>query len=639
METGVFRRLLKDRDALIWMIGLDATGTVPQSDLDFIGDLELGELPFYVVLNKAELKPESELQDILYEVQEILEDEGIECMGTSAYSSIRREEYLFEGLSLHDFLREQNQPNRALEAQLKGDIESVFAMYEKAIGEEERDAKGLMGTLNTLNLDLSQFEGVSTDSRNAANRDGLHDRIDYKIDAIKRSQSGIIERLGDQMKQMKQVREKMLESLDEVFWSLRSKSVEADSDLSPPPLDSRIDSSRNLSVDPAKQRQERVFIAKAGRKPSPFEVNDEGETDLHITAVLNLPLLTKFLLNEGADINAKDEDGYTPLHLAGLHNTPEIAEVLLNEGANVNAKDEDGATPLHYAALHNAPDVAEVLLNEGANVNAKDEDGYTSLHYASLSGLRASETVAVLLHYGANVNAKAENDLAPLYLAILGGLAPETTAVLLHYGANVNVKAENDLTPLHYAAILGGPRASETIAVLLHYGANVNAKAENDLTPLHYAISISSGLSDLETIAVLLHYGANVNAKAENDLTPLHYAALSDTPEVAEVLLNEGANVNAKAENDLTPLHYAVEGNHQKVVKILMNDGADATASDSDGLTPWDFAEKISAGTAELLHSPPQAPRRDKASTPEIEKKLRKILRDCQRFMKWQRYC
>ena len=40
-DEATSAEFLKDRDALIWMIGLDATGTVPESDLEFIEGLEL----------------------------------------------------------------------------------------------------------------------------------------------------------------------------------------------------------------------------------------------------------------------------------------------------------------------------------------------------------------------------------------------------------------------------------------------------------------------------------------------------------------------------------------------------------------------------------------------------------------------
>ena len=58
-----------------------------------------------------------------------------------------------------------------------------------------------------------------------------------------------------------------------------------------------------------KQRRERnKFFAEMGREPSPHGVNSEGETDLHLTSRLNLPTLTLYLLNKGADVNAMDDD-------------------------------------------------------------------------------------------------------------------------------------------------------------------------------------------------------------------------------------------------------------------------------------------------------------------------------------------
>ena len=124
-------------------------------------------------------------------------------------------------------------------------------------------------------------------------------------------------------------------------------------------------------------------------------------------------------------------------------------------------------------------------------------------------------------------------------------------------------------------------------------------------------------------------------------LTPLHYASCNEinAPETIVVLLHYGADINAKDENGLTPLHYAVRRNDQEVVKVLLNEGANVNVKDNDGLTPLHFAKEISAGTEELLHSPPQASWRGETNTPETEEELRKTLRHCQKRMKWQRYC
>ena len=208
--------VLKDRDALIWMIGVDATGTIPQSDLDFIKGMKLNGLPFYVVLNKADLKPESELEDILNEVKETLEDEGIEPVGICPYSSTRPDKYnlydrIRDGQPLHDFFRSENQPKSDLEVELKGEIKSVFAMYENAIRKDENTAKLLMEELASLDLDILDT-GIGLDEQ---------DVLSEKIDNIKKSQEKDFTSIKGKMEEIKK---DMLKAVDEVFWSLRPQS-------------------------------------------------------------------------------------------------------------------------------------------------------------------------------------------------------------------------------------------------------------------------------------------------------------------------------------------------------------------------------------------------------------------------------
>jgi hypothetical protein len=50
---------IKDARFLIWMVGLDSSGTIPQSDLDFLEKLEFGkgeDRQLYIVANKAETR-------------------------------------------------------------------------------------------------------------------------------------------------------------------------------------------------------------------------------------------------------------------------------------------------------------------------------------------------------------------------------------------------------------------------------------------------------------------------------------------------------------------------------------------------------------------------------------------------------
>ncbi|KAH9177215.1 hypothetical protein EDB89DRAFT_2090506, partial [Lactarius sanguifluus] len=54
-----------------------------------------------------------------------------------------------------------------------------------------------------------------------------------------------------------------------------------------------------------------------------------------------------FLLERGADVNARRDDLWTPLHLAVNTGELLVAQMLLDHRADVNSRNEDGQTPLH----------------------------------------------------------------------------------------------------------------------------------------------------------------------------------------------------------------------------------------------------------------------------------------------------
>ena len=65
------------------------------------------------------------------------------------------------------------------------------------------------------------------------------------------------------------------------------------------------------------------------------------------------------------------------------HGHVDVAKVLIQNGADVNAVDEDKWTALHFAAENGHVDVAKVLIQNGADVNAvvDVEDKWTALHF------------------------------------------------------------------------------------------------------------------------------------------------------------------------------------------------------------------------------------------------------------------
>lgn len=118
----------------------------------------------------------------------------------------------------------------------------------------------------------------------------------------------------------------------------------------------------------------------------------------------------EFLLDKGADINARDSKGCTPL-LHAVEKEP--MEILLNRGADINARDNEGCTPLFFCKI----EAMEFLLNKGININAQNNKGRTALHINVLAN--DDRTIEFLLRKGANPAIKDNDGNTPLNIAIL----------------------------------------------------------------------------------------------------------------------------------------------------------------------------------------------------------------------------
>lgn len=91
--------------------------------------------------------------------------------------------------------------------------------------------------------------------------------------------------------------------------------------------------------------------------------------------------ITRWLVEQGADLQASDSYGETPLHARAGHWKGDV-ELLIELGADVNHDADGRGTPLHRAADVGNLRAAQALLNHGARADAIDKSGQTPLLFA-----------------------------------------------------------------------------------------------------------------------------------------------------------------------------------------------------------------------------------------------------------------
>lgn len=79
-----------------------------------------------------------------------------------------------------------------------------------------------------------------------------------------------------------------------------------------------------------------------------------------------------------------DDQNGTALFAAAAEEHVDVVSYLIEHGANVNARSNIQSTPLMIASFCNNKNVVKCLIQHGANVDPRDETGFTAVHYALL---------------------------------------------------------------------------------------------------------------------------------------------------------------------------------------------------------------------------------------------------------------
>jgi ankyrin repeat protein len=268
-------------------------------------------------------------------------------------------------------------------------------------------------------------------------------------------------------------------------------------------------------------------------------------------------------------LEKRDKYQRTPLHSAARYGAFSAARFLLDQGADFNVKDESGNTPLHLASIFRHEEIIDLLIRHKADVDMLNAQGQAPLYLASLFG--NPESIKLLLASGAKTNIRDANGNTPLHIAVLYR-RPENLDEILKVNPDIDVTNGEGYTPLHLA--VRRPDNEKAIEHLLQQGADVNIP---DPTGRN-ALLVSVGSNQKEYISLLVSKGIDINSQDDNGNTALHYPLsnvlrdkmyLPYSTEIVKILLEEGADPHIRNNEGKSPMDLAVESGENELINLL----------------------------------------------------------------------
>lgn len=282
----------------------------------------------------------------------------------------------------------------------------------------------------------------------------------------------------------------------------------------------------------------------------------------------------------------KDEYNNNQLHWACMYQSFEIVKETINDGVNINERNNFGMTPLHCIvspSFLNDVNIIEYLLDNGARIDIPDMNGWTPLHLACIN---MNENVFKVFEKYINLNAaekKCSAGNTPLHYACMKNM---TRAIdfFLNLGVNINALNLDKATPILIATM---NKNINTVKKLLDAGADPNIVSIFGYNSIGCSIIINH--EEIFGIVIDKIDLSQINNQDNNLDTLLHLACYRNNANINIVrkLLNKGINLNIQNNDGNTPLHIACFIGHHDIASVLIMKNADCKILNNFGVTPF----------------------------------------------------
>lgn len=293
------------------------------------------------------------------------------------------------------------------------------------------------------------------------------------------------------------------------------------------------------------------FLHTAKPELAKHAIERGAVVDVHAAARLGMiDRLRELIATNSELVHARGGDGQTPLHFAA---TVEIAEYLLDHGADIDARDVDHeSTPAQYMT-EDRQEIARYLVRRGC---------HTDILMATALG--DEQLVRAHLDRDPNcIHTRVSNEYFPMIGGKTGGTIYQWTLgwhvsahqVAKKFGREEIFELLMERSPGALKVITACWLGDEALVNSLR-GTPVQFSEEDKRQVAHAARN-----NNLSALRLVLGVGLPVTGRSQHNATPLHWAAWHGNAEMTCVILAHNPPLEDAA-NDFegTPLRWAIHG-------------------------------------------------------------------------------
>lgn len=310
-----------------------------------------------------------------------------------------------------------------------------------------------------------------------------------------------------------------------------------------------------------------------------YAIERGAVVDIHAAARLGkLDTVRDWVAKDPSLVHARGGDGQTPLHFAS---TQEIAAFLVENGADIDARDVDHESTAAQYMVHDRPEIARFLVKRGCR---------TDLLLAAALG----DVALVRRHLDENpdsIHMRVSPEFFPMSRHRAGGTIYQWTLgwfvsphdVARKFGHREVEALLRERSPIEVRFVDACWAGDEPAARAVE-GSETGLAAR---LPAHYRrhVAMAARNNNTQAVRVMLRVGFPVDITGQHQGTPLHWASFHGNAEMTREILRHHPPLEVvDADFKATPLGWAIHGSEHgwyartgdygAVVTLLLEAGA-----------------------------------------------------------------